>query len=451
MIQRLWTGRSLRYWIAVGMSLALVPVALSAVAGYFLLDRGVIASFHHVAARQRDEVVPAQRLSGLLWETLVPVDEFVDEGGLHRSLAYRGMRERIEAAFAVLHARAADDLEVLSLAERARDDWTAADGLATELISVERAPGDPQAAELMERFHGTIAKTADKLAAVNGWLAAEVQKDHDAAVHAYDRAALLAGFAGIVCVLTMISGVLVIGRILKSSVDRLVDGAARFAEGDRDHRIDVTVPPELRKVADEFNRMIRRIQESESALADLARRDGLTKLRNRRAFDEELAESFARLRRQGEPFSLLALDIDHFKRVNDTHGHSAGDQVLRELAQTATSGLRPFDLVFRTGGEEFSVILPGTDAASAHEAAERLREAIAARPVAADGAQIPVTVSVGLAEAVDGMDPKELVEAADAALYRAKAEGRNRVVASPGGARPDEPWASVRALAARGR
>jgi diguanylate cyclase (GGDEF)-like protein len=174
--------------------------------------------------------------------------------------------------------------------------------------------------------------------------------------------------------------------------------------------------------------MAGRIRDSEHMLAELAHRDGLTGLLNRRAFDEALPEMLGRAERLGETISLLAFDIDHFKRVNDTYGHAAGDDVLKALAQIVRDQLRPIDRVFRTGGEEFAALLAGTDAGGAVEAAERLRQAIKARTVRIAGAEIGVTVSVGVAAITGTSSPDVLTGAADAALYRAKRGGRDRVV-----------------------
>jgi diguanylate cyclase (GGDEF)-like protein len=226
----------------------------------------------------------------------------------------------------------------------------------------------------------------------------------------------------------MAIGVLTIGRLLRVSVDRLVDGAARFASGDRDHRIDVQVPPELHRVAEEFNHMILRIRDSEAALADLARRDRLTGLLNRRAYDEAIADALARRQRLNEDVAILLLDIDHFKRINDTHGHVAGDEVLRAIAATVTAQVRQIDKVCRLGGEEFVVILQDANRSAAAIMAERIRGAIEHNPVPVDATPIAVTVSIGVANVDDDGDAATLLERADAALYDAKQGGRNRVV-----------------------
>ncbi|WP_238389850.1 GGDEF domain-containing protein [Pseudoxanthomonas koreensis] len=138
-----------------------------------------------------------------------------------------------------------------------------------------------------------------------------------------------------------------------------------------------------------------------------------------------MAGQMRRFERYGAASSLLMIDIDGFKRVNDSQGHVAGDQVIREVSAQLLAGLRSADAAGRYGGDEFGVLLPGTERQAAQEVAERLRQRVAAQ-VAAAG--IPVTVSIGVAEIEDGMfTPEDWTAAADEALYRAKAAGRNRV------------------------
>ncbi|HEV3001773.1 MAG TPA: sensor domain-containing diguanylate cyclase [Solirubrobacteraceae bacterium] len=151
--------------------------------------------------------------------------------------------------------------------------------------------------------------------------------------------------------------------------------------------------------------------------------DGLTGVANRRAFDETLAREFARASRADGPLSLVLLDIDRFKLLNDTHGHLAGDDVLRAVARCLRDEVRLGDSVARYGGEEFAIVLPGMDASGAEAAAERLRLRVAAlRP------GVAVTVSAGVASyPVHATEPVALVRAADGALYASKRDGRDRV------------------------
>ncbi|WP_416401055.1 GGDEF domain-containing protein [Alicycliphilus denitrificans] len=160
-----------------------------------------------------------------------------------------------------------------------------------------------------------------------------------------------------------------------------------------------------------------------------ATHDELTGVANRRALIQALDRDVAHAVRSGEPYALLMLDVDHFKSVNDGHGHRAGDQVLCHVAAILRARLRAQDLVGRYGGEEFVVLLPGTPARGAAGLAETLREAVEQTPCEYGGRAIPVTVSIGVCGArLEGGDTWDrLIHAADQALYAAKAAGRNRV------------------------
>jgi diguanylate cyclase (GGDEF)-like protein len=167
-------------------------------------------------------------------------------------------------------------------------------------------------------------------------------------------------------------------------------------------------------------------------VARQARIDGLTGLANRRQFEQQLAAELARLERFAGPLAIVLADLDDFKDVNDRFGHPAGDAVLREFAHTLEERIRDIDVAARWGGEEFVVLLPGTDLAGAAQVAERLRAALEERVVlSVDGDPIRVTASFGVAVYPDAGSADELLETADAALYQAKRAGKNQV-ASPG-------------------
>lgn len=168
----------------------------------------------------------------------------------------------------------------------------------------------------------------------------------------------------------------------------------------------------------------------EDRLEELARTDALTKLPNRRDILERLNEESVRVERTGRPLSVLMLDIDRFKAVNDTHGHAVGDTVLLAVAQCIESSLRRIDHCGRLGGEEFLVLLPEATREEALAAAERLRETIAVSACCLDFGLVRITVSIGVAthEGGGALAPESLLKAADAALYRAKHAGRNCVM-----------------------
>jgi len=167
--------------------------------------------------------------------------------------------------------------------------------------------------------------------------------------------------------------------------------------------------------------------EYQQHLSNLATLDPLTRLLNRRGMEHVLQISMAQAARRGLPTAAILVDIDHFKGVNDSFGHEVGDHVLRQVAETIARQCRASDVVARTGGEEFLLILPETELEPACVLAERIREAIGQRPLLVDFQRIPVTVSIGVACLNGTMNLDELSQEANRALYLAKRGGRNRV------------------------
>ncbi len=168
------------------------------------------------------------------------------------------------------------------------------------------------------------------------------------------------------------------------------------------------------------------------AVTKRASTDGLTGLVNRRAFDEHLKRLLNETDRFGQPLALILADIDHFKRINDTWGHEAGDDVLRQVSKKLLAGVRNVDVVARYGGEEFAVLLPQTSLEGATDLADRLRHAVEAQPVKFKGEEISVTISLGVASYPEPVRSREtLFRSADRALYEAKRGGRNCVRSAP--------------------
>ena len=190
------------------------------------------------------------------------------------------------------------------------------------------------------------------------------------------------------------------------------------------------IPPEeydaLGEKEDRFVGQARRIQDAfRKAVSEL---DPLTGLHNRQVMLRELEGEYERSIRSGAPCCVALADIDHFKKVNDNHGHGVGDQVLAQTAGRFLSRLRPYDNIYRYGGEEFLIVLPNADEVTALSILERLRHTLGDKPLPLeDGGELSVTSSFGMAMVEKPATVKELVERADAALYHAKQNGRNRV------------------------
>ncbi|MPV67466.1 GGDEF domain-containing protein [Burkholderia sp. BE17] len=188
----------------------------------------------------------------------------------------------------------------------------------------------------------------------------------------------------------------------------------------------------LREAMARTERALQELQRTNEKLEYMAATDPLTGAANRRRFIERVEVEIARARRNGAPFSLLALDLDHFKAINDCYGHQTGDQVLQRFVKKCLDAIRPYDGVARVGGEEFMVLLPQAALDTARLVGERIRAAIAGTPFeTGDGKPIEVTVSVGISEfGRDGETIDAILRKADERLYQAKHQGRNCVIAA---------------------
>ena len=227
--------------------------------------------------------------------------------------------------------------------------------------------------------------------------------------------AVLLAFLGMTCLWRMVGGVFDIAPAFAQAPQRtLLVAASMFA-----------FPMIVMLLA------LQTSQNLQGEINDQARRDMLTGAFNRRAFDEFVNREWSRSVRRDDPFSLLTIDIDHFKKFNDQHGHQTGDATLVQVSNAAQAALRADDIWCRYGGEEFIALLPNTTIEQALTVAERLRCSVAATMIATKKGLLKVSVSVGVAErSTTQAHWSEVLAASDAALYRAKAAGRNQVAAA---------------------
>ena len=218
-----------------------------------------------------------------------------------------------------------------------------------------------------------------------------------------------------------------LGLLIVRPLDRLTTGAAEVAAGDLE--VDLPVGKgEVGYLTEVFNGMVDRLREGRQQLEVLLLTDPLTGISNRRHLMEKMEADVRRSRRSNKAFTILMLDVDHFKKFNDRHGHVAGDKALKAVAEVLLKVTREVDHVARYGGEEFLVMLPDTNISGAVKVAERIREQLSKRKLAVGKKSVTVTVSAGVAEyPVHGDSPEALIVSADAALYEAKRLGRDRV------------------------
>jgi diguanylate cyclase (GGDEF)-like protein len=365
-----------------------------------------------------------------LGEAAVRLDRFFASGADHDRSAFAAHARRVDAAFVPL----LDDTVELGgngdhLVGAAWSSWQFVRDTVTDPAFA--VPEDPQART------GLLATLSTALTEVRGDLRGLSESaSRDVADLAGDAQRTATGMQialGGGLALAVVLGAVTLGwlvRDLRRGLGALLEGAHRMTDGALDHRVREDLPGDLAPVAHAFNAMAARIQAQRSELHGLASNDGLTGLLNRRAFQDELEAELERSTRYGHRTAVLLLDVDHFKRVNDTLGHPAGDAVLQAVAEQVTAAVRGVDRVARWGGEEFAILLPETEEQAARRVAERVVDLVGRRVVLVGGQRVQVTVSVGVAvhdpleRAVTTAD--QLVDLADGALYEAKGAGRNR-------------------------
>jgi len=248
-------------------------------------------------------------------------------------------------------------------------------------------------------------------------------------------------FSGLVLAIGLVA--YLIGLNIVRPLNRLIRGADKVAAGDLEVDLPVHSRGELGFMTKVFNHMVARLRQGRDELAtvnqtlrqrnkelhELSITDSLTGLYNHKHLMETLVREVRRSKRHQHPFAVLMMDIDHFKRFNDTYGHLAGDEVLRKMATIFRDSVRGCDYVARYGGEEFLIMLPETGSDRGVQTAERIRNQMAEEKFVGDGKTVTITISVGVAVFPEHANfPKSLVSSADTALYKAKKGGRNQVV-----------------------
>jgi diguanylate cyclase (GGDEF)-like protein len=277
-----------------------------------------------------------------------------------------------------------------------------------------------------------------------------VEKDKD---RAYAKIIRLRNLTiGLVAILLCVIGLAayLLGVTIVRPLNRLIGGADKVARGDLEVDLPVQGGGELGFMTKVFNNMVHRLRQSRDELDkmnttlkkrnkklhELSVTDSLTGLHNHKHLMDKLASEVTRSERYSHPFAVLMIDIDYFKKYNDTYGHQAGDEVLRRMASIFMESIRSSDYAARYGGEEFMILLPETGIDEALQGAKRIRKQLANETFGNDEKKIPITISMGVATYPEhGEDPETLVSKADAALYQAKKAGRDRVIRARGAIR----------------
>ncbi len=419
---------SLRNRLIIGVSLMLVPLLAIAGGSYFFFEQAV-ANFEINENKRLEELFPLAELEKSLLQASDLVENVTPYNRAQRHDSFMSLSQDIQGVFRSLLNAPSQLTEKRSLVLGIQSEWNQANGMGQAFL-MRSAALDPTAIQQQAIIKQHLDKAINASRRLNDLLAHFQTEDNLTRAQAFKQRtrAIIFASAIIAASLAILSG-LVLARSILKPLKLLSSGVAKFGDGDLSYRIQITTKDELEQLANSINWMAQKLEQSQQKLLELATIDGLTGVFNRREFNRRLTVELERSRRENHPVSLLMVDIDHFKKLNDTYGHQAGDDALRVVSKLIKTEVRPGDLPARYGGEEFAVILPYADSDDAFAVAERLRSLLAELDIPIqDGKTIQVTASLGCATFPQDAQTEELLmAAADGALYQAKNNGRNRV------------------------
>ncbi len=430
-MQKLFKKLLIRDRLILGIGTMLLPLIVLAGSTLYFFESS-LSGFERTESETLEEFFPLIQLDEKLYETTQFIDQPIAlmcaPGGRQQ---FARLRLEMEGAFKVLLATPSSLPEKPSMVRVAQNHWQQANALWPEVCPRSArsvTPKQARAAHVALTKH--LNESRQVVAQINRLLIhfqttdniREAQETRAQVRQVTTTAVLLA-------ITIVVAAALVLTRSILQPLRLLQTGVSKLAEGELNHRIELDTKDELEALAQSFNGMAIKLEQSQQALHELATIDGLTGVYNRREFNRYLHNEIEKMNREQGSLSLLMVDIDHFKKLNDTYGHQSGDDALRQVSALLKREMRPGDIVARYGGEEFAVILPRTISLDAVMVAERLCRTIAAQDIhIQNGRSIKVTASLGCATFPKHADSEEgLMSKADAALYRAKESGRNQV------------------------
>lgn len=420
---------SVKTRLAIAMGAMFVPLLVMSGGALFYLERG-ISAFEKTENQALEELFPLTNLESLIVETSSPVKDYISSGDPGARNRFIRTSQEIDRTFVALLAMPSNPPEKQILLQASRKQWQQALAIGQTIFAYPNPATNPRAVQVAENFYDRNFQAVISLDQLYKLLAhLQIAENLNQAGYAKRQVRLIVAIAFLLGLgMAVITRTIVVRSILRP-LSVLEKGVAQLGDGDFSHRIFLANQDELGQLAAAFNLMTQKLEQSQTALKNLATLDELTGLYNRREFNLQLKNELERSERFGRCFTLLLLDIDFFKKLNDTYGHQAGDEALRSIAALLKQEFRALDRVARYGGEEFIVILPETSSSTAYMVAERIRQVVSTYALSVNKETINVTVSGGLATFPEDGDSQEfLIRAADQALYAAKYSGRNKII-----------------------
>jgi diguanylate cyclase (GGDEF)-like protein len=390
--------------------------------GAFVFLEQAIQSMDEIEEEASEELLPAARLRQLLSRAAWPVKNYIIHGGEEEREEFLRLAEQVDQTFDEVLSASLDVPDEGDLLLDAQELWAKETEVSKEILMLANPAGDEMAIKKMKIMDDYFDKVLTAVERANVLMLHEmesyvhVSRDHFRRVYVLAIGAIATG------VVISIVAVLLIARSILRPLRTLQFGVRRLESGSLSHRIGQVSTDEFGELAQAFDSMAGKLEE-------MATRDSVTNLLNRREFHRYLTAEVRRSERYSHSMALLMLDIDHFKSVNDQHGHQVGDEALKAVAARISRSVRSVDHVSRYGGEEITLILPETEREGALGMADQVRARIEKETFQLpSGLEIALTASIGVAVfPTDARTESELVAAADAAVYQAKNEGRNCV------------------------
>ncbi len=375
-----------------------------------------------------DSFQPVTSIQTLVLRTMYLPHHYIIYGNSEERDLFISLLPEIDEAFTQMLA-ASDSTEKRALVVTSQEEWRQIRAMGEAILGVPQPRQEAVTAKEMADIHCCIDSFVGTLDQLHDLTIREAGDLHENAQNVAHRALLLTAAVLTVAVGLATLAVIMLVRSILIPIRLMEHAAAKITEGDLSYQMPRLPQDELGRLAGMFSDMTAQIARRRAVLQKTAATDGLTGLNNHLEFQRQLQAEIERSERFGHPLSLLLLDIDHFKQLNDRYGHQVGDDVLRRTGALLREEIRVVDQPARYGGEEFAIILPEMQAPGALTLAERLRLRIsAANMTVGEGQVINITVSIGVATFPEqAKSGKELIAAADQALYAAKKAGRNQV------------------------
>jgi diguanylate cyclase (GGDEF)-like protein len=414
---------SLRQQIMLASFSMLLPLIILAASGYYIY-LSTVESFDAVQDDVFLQVLPTGELRELLFQVSLPVTNHLISSNREESEKYEKIKKHLDVLYKDLLDIIDDNVghSNKKILLRSYEEWQTAVIYADKLVFFRDQMAEKQATELFNQFDDHLGMSIDRIVIFQHNTNQDIinkRNKVDQQLENVQFLSVLSIFASFL--FSMLIAYFFIRNVV-TPLQVIEMGAEKFGEGDFHHRLAINSRNELGKLAITFNSMADKLEE-------IATRDSLTGLLNKKEILRILAAELKRAQRYTTSVSVMMLDLDYFKAINDTYGHQAGDTVLMNAAKLIEKYVRGIDYVGRYGGEEILIVLPATSETESLEIAERIRRSLAITAIAvSDAEHIKLTVSIGIAIfPIDGETEATLLSSADQALYQAKRAGRNQV------------------------